>query len=127
VAPGFGPGGDGFRGPGEGPQPPPGGFADRGRFGPRGGFGGPPPGGPGGPALAGALGTDFALLIQAQADLRAALDDPRAAPDSIREKVAALRQARQKARAALDAASKDLVELLTPDQEAVLVSMGYLD
>jgi hypothetical protein len=38
-----------------------------------------------------------------------------------------VRQAREKARAALADACKDLLELLTPDQEATLVNLGYLD
>jgi len=96
--------------------------------GPRGGgFGGPPPGGPEGPGSAGSRGPDFPVLIQAQADLQAALDDPETSPGAIREKLAALREARQKARVALAAATKDLLKLLTIDQEAVLVNLGHLD
>jgi len=66
-------------------------------------------------------------LGQAKADLKAALDDPKTPDEEIRKRVAALRSQRQKARADLDAAQKDLLLLLTADQEAVLVSLGYLD
>jgi len=112
AGPGFGPRPGGFPGP-DGPE--------------RGGFGGPPSGSPEGPGSAGSGGADMAPLIQAQADLQAALDDPKTSPDAIRETLAALRKARQKARVELAAATKDLLELLTIDQEAVLVSLGYLD
>jgi septation ring formation regulator EzrA len=84
-----------------------------------GGFGGPPPGGPG--------GGGFGQIAQAQADLQAALNDAKTSPQEIKEKVAALRKAREKARADLEAAQKDLVELLTDFQEAVLMGLGYLD
>jgi alkanesulfonate monooxygenase SsuD/methylene tetrahydromethanopterin reductase-like flavin-dependent oxidoreductase (luciferase family) len=81
--------------------------------------GGPPPGGPG--------GGGFGQIAQAQADLQAAVNDPKASPEEIKEKVAALRKAREKAKADLEAAQRDLVELLTAYQEAVLVGLGYLD
>lgn len=92
-----------------------------------GGPGGPPPGGPGGPGFGGPVTGDFAALVQARADLRAALDDEKSSPDVVREKVAAVREARGKARAALAGVAKDLLELLTADQEAVLVALGHLE
>jgi hypothetical protein len=112
--------------------PPSGGSPEPGRpgrdVGPRrAGFGWPPPGSPRGPGSAGSGGADVAPLIQAQADLQAALDDPQTSDDEVRERLAALRKALQKARADLAAATKDLLELLTADQEAVLVSLGHLD
>jgi hypothetical protein len=64
---------------------------------------------------------------QAQAELQAALADPKTPMDEIQEKVRVLRQVREKAKAELDAAQKDLLPLLTTDQAAVLVSLGYLD
>jgi hypothetical protein len=82
--------------------------------------GGPPRGGPGGPG-------QRDPSAQLRADLQTALDDPKASPDEIREKVAALRKARENAKADLAAAEKDLLELLTAYQEAVLVNLGYLD
>ena len=66
-------------------------------------------------------------IAQAQSELKAVLDDPKSTPQQIQEKVAAMRKATQKARADLAAAQKDLLELLTADQEVVLVSLGYLD
>ncbi len=121
---------EGGAGPGFGPRP--GGFPEpggpeRGGGERRGGFDGPPPAGPESPGSAGAPALDMAPLIQAQVDLRAALDDPETSPDAIQETLAALREARQKARVDLAAATKELLELLTLDQEAVLVSLGYLD
>jgi hypothetical protein len=107
--------------------------------GPRGGFGGAPPdargpgpaarGGPdrppgGGPF--GFAGRDSAIAL-ALADLQAATANPKTPPDELQKKVAAVRLARQKARDRLEAAKKELLELLAPDQEAVLVGLGYLD
>ena len=95
---------------------------------PGGGPGGPMPGGgPGGPGFGGPVSGDFVLLVQARAALRTALDDPKTSPEALQEKVAAVRQARLKARAALADAGKNLLELLTADQEAVLVALGHLD
>ena len=64
---------------------------------------------------------------QASADLKAVLDDPKATADDIQIKLAAVRKARQKARADLAAAQKDLIELLTADQQTMLVCLGFLD
>jgi hypothetical protein len=61
------------------------------------------------------------------ADLQTVLADAKVSPEQIKEKVAAVRIARQKARAKFEAAQKDLLELLSPDQEAVLVSVGYIE
>jgi phage gpG-like protein len=76
-----------------------------------GGFGGP--------------GTN--IVSQAQADLKAVLDDPKHSKAEVEEKIAAVRKARQKARADLEAAQKDLLQMLTASQEAVLISLGYLE
>jgi Spy/CpxP family protein refolding chaperone len=106
-------------GPGGFPGNPGGGAGGPGGF--RGGpEGGPPPGGFGGPA-------PNTAIAQAQADLKTTLSDPKHTPDEIREKVLAVRKARQKVRADLEAAQKDMLRLLTAEQEAVLVSLGYLD
>jgi hypothetical protein len=59
--------------------------------------------------------------------LRAALDSESSTPDDIKAKLAAVRDARKKNAAALDAARTDLRKVLTLRQEAVLVSMGMLD
>ena len=84
-----------------------------------GGFGGRGGGGPGRWQADG--------VSQAYLDLRAAVDDSKMTPEEIQAKLKAVREARQKARADLDAAAKDLLELLTPQQEVILVSLGYLD
>jgi hypothetical protein len=64
---------------------------------------------------------------KAQADLRAALDDKSTSPEEINKRLTALRDAREKARADRTSAQKDLKEVLSARQEAVLVSMGMLD
>jgi hypothetical protein len=55
------------------------------------------------------------------------LADPKHARIDLQKKVAAVRLAREKAHADLDVAQKELLQLLTPDQEAILVGLGYLD
>ena len=116
---GFGPGGSGPEGFGSGR----GGFGRGGR-GP-GGFarGGPGPGG-GPPGFGGPGGS---AVTRKLAELRTALADPNTASEQLKEKIDAVRDARLKAKAELAAAREDLRELLTPDQEAVLVSLDYLD
>jgi Spy/CpxP family protein refolding chaperone len=119
---------------GKGPGGPPGG---RGGFpggppGGPGGFPGPPPGGPGaggfGPPPGGFGGPKGNSRInQARAELKSTLDNPKHSPAEVRERVAAVRKARQKASADLEAAQKELRQLLTARQEAVLVSLGYID
>ena len=134
-----GPGGnDSFADPGNG-----GGFG-------RGGFAGGPggPGGPGGsagttnaPATAsnesapnGPPGGGFPgmtggnnAVATALAELKSALSNSKTPADQVKEKLAAVRNARQKANADLAAAEKSLRLLLTGDQETVLVSLGYLE
>ncbi len=95
-------------------------------FGGRGGRGGNFGGGRGGPGGPGGPGMNSAVS-QAQADLQAALADAKTSVAEIQEKTAALRKAREKAKADLDAAQKDLLLVLTADQQLVLVSLGYLD
>ena len=83
------------------------------------------PVGPGG-GPPGFGGRDSAIA-QAMADLQTAAADPKTSADELKKKVAAVRIARQKARDKFEAAKKELLELLAPDQEAVLVGLGYLD
>lgn len=66
-------------------------------------------------------------VTQARDDLRTLLDNKSASSDDITKKLAALREAREKARTALQAAQKDLKELCTPRQEAMLVMSGMLE
>jgi hypothetical protein len=60
-------------------------------------------------------------------DLKTALDSDSTTDDVIKTKLTALRDARKKAEADLDAAREDLKKVLTLRQEAVLVNMGVLD
>jgi peptidoglycan hydrolase CwlO-like protein len=64
---------------------------------------------------------------KAQADLRELLQNKDASADDIKAKLAALREARAKTKADLEAARKDLKEVLTQRQEAVLVTNGMLE
>jgi hypothetical protein len=64
---------------------------------------------------------------QASRDLQKALEDKAASEDSIKEKLTAFREARDKARNELASAQKELKEVVMPRQEAVLVAQGYLD
>jgi Spy/CpxP family protein refolding chaperone len=152
---GFGPGPFGPPG-GGGPVPPggiPGGPMPKMGFGP-GGFGGFGMGGTGdvkkaiaateeewkviGPklqkmisvrrAVTGEAGpTSSPALTQAQTELKTVLDDPKHTKAEVDEKIAAVRKAREQARADLVEARRDLVQLLTPTQQAVMVSLGYLE
>jgi hypothetical protein len=64
---------------------------------------------------------------RAIAELQTELADKKTNPEQLKTKVAAVRAARQKAREKVRTTQRDLVELLTADQEAVLVSLGYLE
>lgn len=66
-------------------------------------------------------------VSRASAELRAAIEDKSSSADTITAKVTALREAKEKAKADLAAAQKELRELLTARQEAVLISSGVLD
>jgi hypothetical protein len=70
------------------------------------------------------MGGNSALNL-AMIDLQTAIAEGKS--EQVKEKVAAVRAARQKARAALAAAQAELQEMITPEQEAVLVSRGLLD
>ena len=66
-------------------------------------------------------------VASAARELSTALENKETPPDQIAAKLAALREARAKAKSNLEAAQKDLKEVLTPRQEAVMVSLGTLD
>ena len=83
--------------------------------------GGPGPGGPGG------FGGVSNAVSTALAELKTALADPTSSPVQLKTKLAAVRSARQKAALDLATAQKNLLRLLTADQEATLVSLGYID
>jgi hypothetical protein len=92
--------------------------------------GGPPNGGPGmgggrGPGRGGGPSTNGVLVLLSE--LKALMQDPGVPPDEIVEKLATVRATRKKARVDLSAAEKELMLLLTIRQQAILVSLGYLD
>jgi hypothetical protein len=60
-------------------------------------------------------------------ELRKALENKEAKPEEIKEKLTALREAKEKAKQELLKAQKDLAKGLAPRQEAQLVLMGILD
>ena len=64
---------------------------------------------------------------QAQTDLRTLLDNKDSTADQISAKLTTLREAREKAKTDLVSAQKELKEVLSQRQEAVLVMMGMLD
>jgi hypothetical protein len=92
------------------------------------GFGGGGRGGPGGGGGGG--GGDQApttAVGKASADLRTTLEDKNAAPETIAKKLSSLREAREKARKDVADSQKELKEILTQRQEAVLVINGMLE
>ena len=60
-------------------------------------------------------------------EMQTLLADGQATEDQIKEKLATVRATRKKARVDLDAAQKDLRQLLTTQQESILTALGYLD
>jgi hypothetical protein len=66
-------------------------------------------------------------VVRALNELTTTATEATASPESLAEKIAAVRAARQKARANLKSSEDDLRRLLTPKQEAVLIGAGYLD
>jgi hypothetical protein len=66
-------------------------------------------------------------VAKAAQELRATLDKKDATPEEIKDKVTALRNAREKAKKELETSKAALREMLTPRQEAQLVLMGILD
>jgi hypothetical protein len=82
-------------------------------------------GGRGGPGGAAAIVNN--AVGAALAELKATLAEPTSTPEQVKAKLAAVRSARQKAVADLATAQQNLLRLLTADQEATLVSLGYLD
>jgi hypothetical protein len=94
----------------------------------RGGFfGGGRRGGNNGNAANANPPADQSPVQKASADLRTALENKDTPADEIAKKLTALREAREKGKAEVAAAQKELKEVLTQRQEAVLVTMGMLD
>jgi hypothetical protein len=95
--------------------------AGRGFGGGRGGRGGGGGGGGGGAAVA------ETPVARAMSELRTTLDNTGATAEQINQRLTALRDARKTAQANLDTARKELKEVLTQRQEAVLVVNGMLE
>jgi hypothetical protein len=95
----------------------------------RGGFGmGRRGGGQGGGGQGGSGGDQPETEVaKATRDLRTTLEAGNASEQDLAAKLTALREARKKAQAELEAARKELQEVLTPRQEAVMVMMGMLE
>lgn len=94
-----------------------------------GGGRGPGGGGPGGEGRGGDAGGERPQSETAKAseDLRKALEDKTTGNDVIKAKVEALRAAREKAKAEVVKAQKELKEILTVRQEAQMIAMGMLE
>jgi hypothetical protein len=95
-----------------------------------GGPGGPGGGGPGGGGPGGAGGENRPPESESQkarSELTKLLEDKGATNEDIKAKLAALRAAREKAKADLAKAQTELREVLTLRQEAVLVGAGILE
>ena len=90
------------------------------------GMGGGGRGGRGGPGGGGDNQPDT-VVGKAAAELRTTLENKNAPDADITAKLTAYREARTKARADLDAARKELAAVVTPRQEAVMVSAGLLE
>ena len=80
----------------------------------------PPLDGRGGPAEGNAI-------TQAHADFKAVLEDPKHTKAQLQEAAEDVRKARETIRANMRSLQKDLRQLLTADQEMILVGLGYLD
>lgn len=89
--------------------------------------GGERPGAPGNNANRPQLPAGVSDLMSKTQDLRTLLDNKDAAPDQIKAKLAALRDARDKSKKELADAQTQLREVITVRQEAVLVMLGMLD
>jgi hypothetical protein len=64
---------------------------------------------------------------RAMQDVRDAVAREDASKDELAAKIAALRKARQAARAKYEAAQKELTDALTPRQQAILMTLGLIE
>jgi hypothetical protein len=64
---------------------------------------------------------------RAMQDVRDAVADEKATKEDLAAKMAAVRKARQKARADYEAAEQDLADVATPRQLAVLMTLGVVE
>ncbi|MGC4033775.1 MAG: hypothetical protein QM754_18990 [Tepidisphaeraceae bacterium] len=124
-------GGDrgGRGGPNDGPPP-----AGDNAGGPQGMNGGQPAGQPGGQAGGNMMGPPGmggfgggGPVANAMNDLKTAATEGNATADDLKAKIEAVRAERKKARDALATAVEELKALITPEQEAVLIGLGYLE
>lgn len=72
-------------------------------------------------------GAGMSALDKASQQLRTTLDNKASTPDQIKNDLAALRAAKEKAKQELVAAQQELKKTVNPRQEAQLVLMGVLD
>jgi hypothetical protein len=79
------------------------------------------------PPSRGSVSAQDSAVAQALSDLQEAMSDAATTSQQLQAKVAAVRTARQKAKAKLEAVQKELRELVGPDHEAALVGLGYLE
>ena len=87
-----------------------------------GGLGGRPGGrGPGG------MNQKLTEVEKAQKELQTTLDNTAATSDAIRKQLTTLRAAKAKVKQELAKAQRDLLQVVSPRQEAILVLMGMLD
>jgi HlyD family secretion protein len=82
--------------------------------------GGRGPGGPGGG------GENPSPVAKASRELQTAVQDGNAAPADLKRKMTALREARDAARKELADAQKALLDVLSPQQEAVMLAVGFV-
>jgi hypothetical protein len=64
---------------------------------------------------------------KAMQDVRDAVADKDLSNEEVVKKIAAVREAREKAKAEFDAAQKELSDALTPRQQAVLMTLGVIE
>jgi hypothetical protein len=64
---------------------------------------------------------------RAMQDVRDAVADEKASKEQLTAKIAAVRKARQKARADYEAAQRELADAVTPRQLAVLMTLGVVE
>jgi hypothetical protein len=73
------------------------------------------------------LGIKDSTVQQRQAELQKAIEDPNSTEAAIKQRLDAVREAKVRAMQVLAQARKDLIEILTMRQEAVLFQMGILE
>ena len=64
---------------------------------------------------------------KAMQNVRDAVADKDASDEALATKMAAVREARKKARAEYEAAEKELIAAVTPRQQAVLMTLGVVE